>query len=165
VAFDRSIVQYLIPEERKNFRANGFTIYFKKEYDKIIQIVKNHSARHDILWSNFGHAGGLIALLSDRATSNAMMLEVKPFERTNPLKAARLLIWFKDPEGHPLPDRDMALQHYGFKPLAETDIAYVDENPEGYLQSRPLKANIPTPYLLAIFLGGGILFLYAYKRA
>ncbi|MBI3315577.1 MAG: glycosyltransferase family 39 protein [Candidatus Omnitrophica bacterium] len=162
--FDRSVTQYLVPEEQKNFRANGFTIYFKKEYDKIIRAVKDHSGPHDILWSNFSHAGGVIALLSGRSTSNGMMLEVRPFERSDPLETARLLLWFKDPEGNPLLDREIAIKRYGLRPITETDMAYLDENPSKGRQSYAPKPDIANPYLLLIFLGVGAVFFYAYKR-
>jgi len=132
VFFNRSLNQYLIPRNDRNFRVKGFTIYFEKEYAEIIRIVLEHTERGDILWSNFNHGAGLIALLSDRRTSSAMLQEVKPYRPFDEIRAARLLIWFKEPDGNPPKDMERLVKRYNLRPVAETDFVTIYENLEGF---------------------------------
>ena len=141
VFFNRSMSQYLTAPSDKNFRAKGFTIYFEKEYNEIVRIVLAHTEKGDILWSNFNHGGGLIALLSDRATSSAMLQEVKPYRPFDEIRAARLLIWFKEPDGDLPKDMERLIKKYQPRPVAETDFVYIYENLEGFSKSRPLNKH------------------------
>lgn len=128
--FDRSLAHYLLPEEWRTARPREHSVYFEKSYDEILKIVEKHTAPRDILWSDFPHGAALIALLSNRVTSSATMPEVKPYRSFDEIKAARLLIWFKNPDGSIPEGMKETAGRYRLQPIGETDLAYLYLNPE-----------------------------------
>ena len=132
IFLNRTLNQYLMPQNGRNFQVKGFTIYFEKEYAKIIRLVREHSEKGDILWSNFNHGAGLIALLSDRRTSSAMLQEVKPYRPFDEIRAARLLIWFKEPDGNSPKGMERLVKRYHLRPVSETEYVYIYENLEDF---------------------------------
>ncbi len=147
---DRSAVRYLVPDPERDFRANGFSIYFPKEYDEIVQVVRASSSRNDILWCDFAHAGGVLSLLSDRATSSAMLAEVKRPGGQDPMKVAKLLIWFKTGEARAPSDMDGEVRMRGLIPVAETSMAFIYSNPHATPCNPPPKPLLPIPWMFLL---------------
>ena len=164
---DRTVTRYLLPDEKRSFRAQGFSIYFQEDYAKIVQAVREHSGPEDILWTDFSYTAGILGILADRATSCAMLAEVKSYESSNRLKDARVIVWFKDKEAKPTSEMRDAVERYHFSLLQETDMAFVWLNPEGYGQRRVPKPTVPMPVLfgLGTVVAFGLAFSHCNKKA
>lgn len=153
---DRTLMRYLIPDPYVATRNNGFTIYFEEPYEEIRQVIQAHSQKGDILWTDFSYTAGILAVLSDRATSCAMLAEIKPFKASQRIQDAKTIIWFKDKELQAMQGMDQAVQKYGLKLLKEVEMAYIFDNP-----ACMTKADVPKPLIpnhlifLAVF---GIVF-------
>jgi len=118
-----------IPNYYNFQRGNEVSIYFSKFWKEIVDIVKINSQEDDIIYCNFPYSGGLISILSNRATSTAMLQEVKPFKYFDPIISSKLIIWIKDPEGVFDKKLSMAIDKYNLGKITETDIAYIYQNP------------------------------------
>ena len=156
--FNRTMSRYLLPDPRLNFQGKGASIYFEKNYKEILDAVRAHSEKGDILWGNFNYAAGVVALLADRSTSTAMLPEVRPYEPIDPQSAAKLLIWFKEPDGNIPKGMNEAVARYGLKRAAETGMVYIYQNPSGGAQTRFEKPVVPEPVLHALL---AALMIYA----
>ena len=149
---DRTVINFSNREREQ--RANEYTIYHPKHYGPIVDIIRENSAQDDLIWFNLPYAGGLTALLADRATSSAMLAEVKPFEDFDPLASAKLVVWFKDPEKPgPLRQRENVLRAYGFESLAETEWVYIDRNPAATAKKTVAPATVPSWMITILLLG------------
>lgn len=147
---DRTLTRILSAGQGMRPYAQASCVYFPESYSKILKLIERHSGKADILWSDFAYGGGLLAVLSGRVASSAMLAEVKPYESRDPLADARLLIWFKDKNARAPAGMDKAVRERGLKQVGETDMAYVFENPAGYASRKIPKALIPTWALFAI---------------
>ena len=162
---DRTIMRYLLPDEKRNFRAQGFSIFFPEDYAKIVEVIRAHSDPDDILWTDFSYTAGILGILADRATSCAMLSEVKPYQLSNRLKDARIIVWFKDRNTQPIGEMKLAVERYGFTLLKETEMAFIYKNPTGFSKRTLPKPLVPTSVLAGIFgIFSLILFVSTQKR-
>ena len=67
--------------------------------ERVARVVSLATAPGEILWSNAPYVVGLVAALSRRPTSSAMLNEVGPSQPLNPVAAAQVIVWLKmDPQ-------------------------------------------------------------------
>ncbi len=119
------------------------TIYYPKWIGQCVWMVKELSSERQIVFSNYDYAGGMVAVLSHRATSTAMLAEVRPFRDFDPIAYAHTVLWFKDLDGEGLRYLSLAAARYGLQVAGETEIAYLLINPSATSQERVLPATVP----------------------
>lgn len=139
---DRALIRYLWPDPYANFRSNGFTIFFPEHYEEIVRIIRENSQKGDILWTDFSYTAGILAILSDRVTSCAMLAEVRPSQRSNHLTDAQLVIWFKDRDAKPQAEMLRSAERHGFRLIQETEMAFIYQNPVATVQQK-----VPAPLM------------------
>ncbi len=141
------------------------SVFFKKFYNKVTAVVKRYSAEDDVIYSNFDYFAGIIGVLADRATSNAMLSEIRPFRQFDPVRAAAIIIWLKDPDF--IKDEPVLLiKKYGLKMIKDTEIAFIYKNPrtDGKRQvPRPLITN-NLLFLILFISAGAIIFDLIVRR-
>ncbi len=152
---ERTLTPYLMPQAVKSSHAQGFTIYFQAEYEEIVKWIREYSAPDDLLWSDFAHAGGMLSVLAGRATSSSMLAEVRPAGARDPMRDARVLVWFKNEKEEAPRGMGEAVQKYDLKLLAETGFAYVFQNPRSTGKRNIPKPVLPEALLFAILMGYG----------
>jgi hypothetical protein len=86
-----------------------------------------------------------------------MLAEVRPWTAFDPVRAARWLIWFKDPEGRNSRQLDDIRQVYGLIPAAETELAWILENPRAAAGRRVIQAAWKWPFIVLFVLGAVLL--------
>lgn len=148
---DRSLTRYVWPDRTGDIRPNSFSIYFPEDYARITQIIRDHSAAGDILWTDFSYTAGILGILSERATSCAMLAEVRPFEKRDALQDARILVWLKDKNMQASPEMMDSVKKRGLTVLKETEMAFVLMNPDARSKSARPRAVIPTMVLMGVF--------------
>lgn len=133
------------------------TIYYPKWIGQCVWMVKELSSQRQIVFSNYDYAGGMVAVLSHRATSTAMLAEVRPFRDFDPIAYAHTVLWFKDLDGEGLRYLSLATARYGLQVAGETEIAYLLVNPSATSQERVIPATVPfwacLAFLVLAFLG------------
>lgn len=133
-------------------QARGETIYNQRLISETVDFLKQHSSNDDIFFSNYNYAAGMIALLSDRKTSTAMLREVGPFKVFDPIAYSRFVIWFK--YSNP---REQAIlanlsQRYHLQKLGETQLAYFYLNKSVLSAPASRKTVVPLGICFAILL-------------
>lgn len=150
--FTSSWLNNLTKEGTELSALKGQTFYHPKLIGELVDMVKENSRPDDILFSNFRYAGGMISSLSHRATSNAMLAEVKPFRSFDEIGAARFVLWFKEPTGEFPKGLNEAIQSYGLKKAGETEVAYLYINEKARFKKEVIPASVPYWACLALVL-------------
>lgn len=161
---ERTLTRSLFFGADRIFRANSFSIYSSNGYGQIADVIKKSSEPDDILWADFSYAAGILSMMSDRATSSAMLAEVRPFEKRDEMRDARILVWFKDEKGNPIPEMKHFIERYHLSLLKETDLAFVLLNPSGYAKSVRQSPLIPTVLLECLLFFTGFLLWRVTRR-
>ena len=123
--------------------------FIKEEFLELAEEVKAHTGEKQIIYSNLNIAGVILASLSGRATANALAQEIEPYQRFDPLKKSRLIIWFKPEENdpHEYLRLNLILKRYGLLLVKDTPLAYLLLNPEA-----TENIDIPSPTLNGLHL-------------
>jgi hypothetical protein len=119
------------------------SVYYPKFMNEIVRLVREKTSEDDILFSNFSYAGGMVAVLSHRATSTAMLAEVRPFRPFDRIAFARFIVWFKDPEGGFSPYLAQAIEKYKLKKIGETELIYLYENEQSRFKRNVVASRLP----------------------
>jgi hypothetical protein len=128
-------------------------IYQPRYLAPIREAISARSASDDIIYSNVPELGCYLALVSGRATSNALLAEVKPYASFDPVAAARLIIWFKDAASGRSGEPDGLVSRYGLVKSGETEACYIYLNTASTAKKAVPHALIPVPALFALLLG------------
>ncbi|MEW6075428.1 MAG: hypothetical protein AB1530_03875 [Candidatus Omnitrophota bacterium] len=119
----------LMPHWKSHSGPLELSIWHPRYYREIASLVKGHSRPDDIVFSNFNYFSGALGILTQRATSNIMLREIKPIRRFDAVKAARIIVWLKDASntsGEPF----YLINTYGLRKVGETELVYIYENPD-----------------------------------
>ena len=95
----------------------------------------------------------MVALLADRPTSTSMLGEVLPFVQGDPLSAAKVILWFKEPDGSISKAIDTVIDTYNLKKAAETEIALLYINGNSKEKAIKIRAAVPFIWCFALILG------------
>ncbi|MDD5156228.1 MAG: hypothetical protein PHF11_07100 [Candidatus Omnitrophica bacterium] len=154
----------LMPKYKQYVYLNDISIYHRQFMDDIVRVIERNTAKDDIIYSNLNYQAGLLSVLSERATSQAMMPEVRPYRDFDPVGAAKVIIWFKDPDGAFPQQLSGLVPRYKLAKLEETDLAYIYANPSASAKSKVSRNILPTSALFFILLFIAGLVIYALKR-
>jgi len=140
------------------------SIYQPKYQEKILESIMEFTQPDEIIWSDIAYSAGVLSYFSGRATSSAMLAEVRPSVDFYPLKVAKLVIWFKEPNLQVSPQFWTMVKKYRLRIIKETELAYICLNPETQAKRRVPKPLIPTALLFAILLIVLGLIIYDNRR-
>lgn len=136
------------------------TLYYPKFIQEIVRLIKQKTGQDDIIFSNYNYVGGMVAVLSHRATSDAMLPEIKPFQSFDEIGCARCILWFKSPEEQFPQILTQLIDKYNLKKVGETELAFIYENEKTPFKRRVLPARAPfgACFFLLFLAAGGIWF-------
>lgn len=143
----------LVPQFRKINRPNEFSIYFYKYFHELEEIVQNNSSSEDIIYCNKEYTAGLLSVFSGRATSTGMLKEIMPFKKADPINAAKLIIWIKEPNEAFNNNLAAIVKKHRLEEIKETEIAYIYKNQNPDAKRIVSKPALPTSLVF------GLLFL------
>lgn len=105
-----------------------------------------------LIFCNLPYVGGLLSVVSERATTNQMLRESadRPIERQ--IRPARLIVWVKEPDGGIPAGMQEAVLQFHLRPVGETELAYLYLNPAAEGRHRPARAVCPWWGAWGIFL-------------
>ena len=145
----RTLTYFLTPPENRGHYAKDACVYFDREYKQISDAISAGSSTDDIIWSDFDYGAGLLGAMSQRATSSAMLPEMRRSTNEDPRRAATILVCFKRHDGKPPMAISGSNDVHGLKLLAETDLAYLYKNEQATAKRKIVKATVPF-YLIGI---------------
>ncbi|MFH0877979.1 MAG: hypothetical protein V1863_07140 [Candidatus Omnitrophota bacterium] len=146
----------------KSYSSKAGTIYYKKFAEEMTELVRDVSGPEDVFFCQPPYAGGLAFLTTPRATSNAMLSEVRPFEPFDEIAAARYILWFKDPTFEYPELLGQLVNRYGLKKITETEIAYLYLNEKVHGRKHVVPASVP--FWACLVLMGAVLLALCLDR-
>ena len=154
----------LLPNSDLKNYANAVSVYSPKFTDEVVNVIKSNTQKDEIIYCNLSYAAGMFSVFSDRATSVAMVSEIKPFQYLDQIAQARLVIWLKDERGAFPPALKEAILRYNLEPLSQTQIAYIYKNNNALAKVRITKAIIPLYVINLILFTIFLLVIYDLLR-
>ncbi|HQP91131.1 MAG TPA: hypothetical protein PLU24_00455 [Candidatus Omnitrophota bacterium] len=140
-------------KEKGFHRDKAVSFYNARFIDPLVSLVKQYSLEGEIVFSNYSYGGAMVALLADRPTSTSMLGEVLPFVQGDPLSAAKVILWFKEPDGSISKAIDTIIDTYNLKKAAETEIALLYINGNSKEKAIKIRAAVPFIWCFALILG------------
>jgi len=133
---------------------------------QLAQTVAALSEPDEIVWSNMAYAGGLIASLSRRAMSSAMLYEVPPAQPLDQVGAAQWIVWFKVAPLPGAPDLATLRKRYPLTVAAEDEIAVILRHSTVVRRAHRPEAAVPwgLAFMLLCVLIGGVLQDYRWLK-
>jgi len=146
-----------LDKTRGFYKDKAESFYDRKLTDELVGSLRRHCGPDDILFSNYNYGAGMVAALSDRATSTGMLYEVLPFDDQDPVSRSRIVLWFKEPDGIVSPALGVLVKRYGLKKVDETGLACLYVNEKCGYKKRLISAKVTylccVALLLAVLMG------------
>jgi len=140
----------LVPDIVSAYRANELSIYFPRLFKDAADIIKKQTKDNDIIYCNEPYIGGLLFILTGRATSTAMLSEVKPFREFDPISSARIICWFRKPDIYYNKQPESIIKRYNLRMISQTEVLYIYKNPITLAKMQPVKAVLPNGIIYSI---------------
>ncbi|MCM8780135.1 MAG: hypothetical protein NC914_03200 [Candidatus Omnitrophica bacterium] len=153
--FDTTLANALKGPERQ-FRSTELSIYYPKYEDEVVKIVEENSQDDDIIWSDLSYFAGLVSLFAHRATSTAMLAEVKSYANFDRIGVAKLAVFLKEPEYGLSVTAQEIVKEYALELVKEAQIAYIYRNPRVTAKrvvSKPFLPNAALFFIFFIYIG------------
>ena len=117
------------------------SIYNPKRYEEVASIVDEKSGKDEMLYSNNPFFIGAIGAITGRATSTGMFQEVRPSVSFDPIAAARLIVWVKNPYD---PSREPVamIERYKLQKIADTELSFIYRN-----NGSVPRTCVPAPFI------------------
>ncbi len=114
----------------------------------------------ELITCNLAYTGGMLSVLTGRATTTTMLGELNGRSRQEQIAPAKLVIWLKDPEGRPSRELNQLTRRFRLKLVGETELAYLLDNPTGMGRRQIRRAAVPwwAALGLVILAVGGIVW-------
>lgn len=144
----------IFPSQDIRERTNEISIYLPKTFAPVLDVVNTQTEPDDLIASNHEYLAGFISVFSGRATTSAMLPEIKPFRETNPFKYAKLIIWLKNPQRPQAQPRGL-IESLGLFKVAETAVFFIYKNPKAHLFRIHCKRVLPIAFCF------GLIFLFS----
>jgi len=159
--FNSSVLNLLLPQNKSYRRANAYSIYHPSLYAELADIIKKKSNQDAIIYSNYEYFLGCLSVLTGRATSSAMLAEIKPWQAFDYIKAADMIVWAKDPQALKQEPKNV-LRAYELTKIGETELAFIYQNQRPFpLERRRIsRCRIPEWALYLFLLSSLVLIFY-----
>jgi len=128
--------------------AKGNSIWFPWMYLPAAEIIKANSSAGDILYSNINIAGLILGNLSQRATANALLPEIRSSERFDPFEVAKIIVLSEDLDQRFI--NDISLK-YNLIKIKENKYFSIFKNPSSAYRLKIRKADLSFRAVIIIF--------------
>jgi len=135
------------------FLVKGDSIWYPRLYLPAVDILKENSAKDDIVYSGINFSGVIMSALAQRATANAIFPEVRPAVELDPLAVANIILLPKDLEEQFI---SSLILKYQLAKIRESEYFLIFRNPVPVYRLKIVKAVLSFPVIVSIFflLGG-----------
>ena len=115
---------------------------FPDDFSFAAAFIRRNSGERDIVYSNLDVAGVALAALSGRATSNALLPEIKPSGGFDPFRSSAVIALTRDEKEAVLAE---SAKRYGLEKIREERLFYFYHNPSAASLMHPKLATVPWP--------------------
>lgn len=119
--------------------AKGNSIWFPWMYLPAAEIIKANSSVGDIIYSNINITGLILGNLSQRATANALLPEIRSSERFDPFEVAKIIVLSEDLDQRFI--NDISLK-YNLIKIKENKYFSIFKNPSSVYRLKIRKADL-----------------------
>ena len=130
------------------FFAKGNSIWFPWVYLPTAEIIKANSSAGDIVYSNMSIVGLILGNLSQRATANALLPEIRSSEEFDPFLVAKIIVLSKDLDPRLI---DQISLKYTLTKIKENKYFSIFKNPSSVYRLKVRKAAFSFWAIIAIF--------------
>lgn len=124
-------------------RATGQMVFNPRFMTPLALLVEEHSQPEELLYCNLAYVGGIMNVLTRRATTSEMLRETADRPQEEQITQASIILWVKEPSDRKSPRLEETASTYGLEPIAETQIAYLYRNPRADGRRRVARAVMP----------------------
>jgi len=110
-------------------RPSAHPLFFKRFLHELAGIVEAHTEAEELVYCNVPYVGGMLSILTGRATTNPLLREMAVRPESQQIRPAKLIVWIKDPSGKPSRQMQETVLQYQLRPLSQTEVAYLYINP------------------------------------
>lgn len=160
--FDSTFINFILYGNRYNFKGNELNIYFPGPFKEMANVIKKNTDKRDIIYVNFPYTAGILSLLSGRAISTAMLSEIKPYKPFDKIDVSKLIIWQKNPKDL-LEEPYRLIYSYNLKKIADTELAFIYENPKCHFKKQTSSATISYKILFMLLFSVFLFLLWDIK--
>lgn len=137
-------------------RATAHTVFQRKFMHELADRITAATGPEELTFSNLAYVGGIMNVLTHRATTSEMLREFAPRPMEEQIAAASIIVWVKDLSGKKSAELEGVVHRYELQSIGETEIAYLYRNPKASGRRRVSPAVVPwwgTTLLVAGMLG------------
>jgi len=131
-------------------RANELSVYYPKIWRETTTVIKDNFEKGDIIYANGAYVAGVVSVYSKHATSTAMLPEIKPYKKINPMEVSKIIVWFKKFDSKVDKDLLYLIKQYNLQLVSETEFLYIYKNPHAEAKEITKKAILPDWLLFVI---------------
>ncbi|MBI3323508.1 MAG: hypothetical protein HYZ95_03480 [Candidatus Omnitrophica bacterium] len=124
-------------------RSTAEPLYNDRLMTELAGAVRERAGEEDLVFSNVSYVGGMLNVLTGRATTNQMLREMAERPLDDQIRPARVVVWLKSPAGGASPGLGQAVQRHGLRYAGETEMAYLYLNPSAAGRRRKGAAAVP----------------------
>ena len=144
VLFGDTALSHLAFQDERMPRSNAVSFYYPRIIDPLVQAIRRETRPDELIGCNQPATCGLLAALSQRATTTGMLAEIRPEgPGASPLRQAHLIIWLKGQERGGEPSLEAVRRVLPLRLVEETEAAYVLRNPLAGVKRKVVPAVIP----------------------
>jgi len=151
--FDSALVDMFFPLSHE--RAASRSLWFPEIYLPMAGIIKENTQGADIIYSSSDIVGVCLAGASGRACANALLPEVAPLRKIDPIKSSKIIIALKDDSPKML---GQIVKNYGLNKIGENKLFILYNNSSCNAKMEAKKASVP--FSLIIFIGFLVIFIF-----
>ena len=139
----------IFPTQDIRARSNEISIYLPKTFEPVWNVVYEQTQPDELIASNHEYLAGFISVFTGRATTSAMLPEIRPFRELNPFKYAKLIVWLKDP-GRPQWQPQKLIEELELVKVAETGVFFIYKNPKAEFSRQDSPRSVPASACFAV---------------
>lgn len=129
--------------------AKGPSIWFPEDYLSTAAFIKDNSNEGDIIYCSIDVLGPALASLSGRATSNALLPEIKAQGELDPLSVAKIIIFAQDDDPQII---SRIATNYNLTKIGENKLFILYKNPATQAKVKIKRAGVSFPAIALIVL-------------
>ena len=136
--FDSAFVNMVLPQ--LNERIPSISLWHSDVYPATAELIRKNSVEGEIVYSTFPIVGVCLSSISERPSANALLPEVNPFKRFDPLVSSKIIIFGQD-------DSPELIEHlankYNLTKIGENKMFILYKNNQCNTKINIRKASVP----------------------
>ncbi len=142
-------------------------LFHEKLMGELAEAVRAHSKPEDLIFCNVSYLGGMLNVLTGRATTTVMLTEMREKPLPEQIRSARIIVWAKNPHETAAGESNLRqiISAAGLQPTAETELAHIFINPAATEKKQAARPVLPGGFACGLILLAVGAVIWDLKRA